>query len=150
MLTENSLASLSSRRCGALARLICSLIAIALANATPYEATTFDEFITRFGKRYSSNAERENRQQIFEANVKKIQQMNARHKATFAINEYADMTAEEFQTSKLMSNEEITQQLERRSANRIPNVSAFSSGSYTLPSQQNWYMNATTRIRDQG
>jgi len=62
----------------------------------------FFSWMKQNGKSYSTMKEREYRSTVFEANWNKIQKWNTEKThgtATFAINEYSDLTPEEFQST---------------------------------------------------
>lgn len=79
----------------------------ALAAAVPvkvqtgFSATDFDSFASQFGKTYSAE-EYDMRKSVFEFNLKRIDWLNSLNDgATYAVNEFADMTEDEFRSSHL-------------------------------------------------
>merc|ERR1719219_294826 len=77
--------------------LILSLAFLALASATSLHSQ-FQSFEYKYGKSYKSSAERLSRYATFIKNVKEIEEHNRNGKSTYkkVINEFADMTKEEF------------------------------------------------------
>ena len=75
------------------------------------DPSSFDAYVQRFGKSYSSDVERDARRFIFQNNIREISRLNAaaitagssHHPAVFEVNEFADLTPEEFQTKRGMS-----------------------------------------------
>jgi len=60
-------------------------------------AEEFERFIAKWNKVYASAKERESRFMIFVDNYEFVKQENAKgHKYTLAVNEFADLTADEF------------------------------------------------------
>ena len=109
---------------------------------------SFDEFAQRFGKQYASPSERHHRQQVFEDNVREIALRNARGNAnvTFGITAFADMTASEFRASRLLSKTALKRGLQGRAFYGAPSAASATSA----PTDKNWYLQATTPIKDQG
>jgi len=73
------------------------------ANANQYEDYKFEEYLKEFGKSYPSLQEYKQRQEIFNLNLHKVQTHNVQYKAGdhtwfAAMNELADLTAEEYQS----------------------------------------------------
>ncbi len=112
---------------------------------------TFDEFVLRFGREYKSSAERELRSGIFHHNLDIIKRLNSLAEdptsATFGVNAFADMSAAEFGATRLLKNQSLTRYIGSRSY--VPSAAAAPARG-AAPSAINWFMNATTRVRDQG
>ena len=111
---------------------------------------SFESFVARYGKQYTSMAERGQRREVFEQNVAVIARLNAQSQggATFAVNEFADATPEEFARTHRMSNAALGRNLARRNASYVRAGAA--AGRAAPPAAKNWFLNATTGIRDQG
>ena len=120
---------------------------------------SFDAYVRQFGRHYASDADRDARRAIFEANVREVARLNGvaqptqppRQRALFEINEFADQTPEEFQQQRRMSNTELTRNLAARRA-------AYGGGVWmrdnlstlATPDHRDWFLKATTPVRDQG
>jgi len=66
------------------------------------ETSTFGQFKARYAKNYISAAEHELRESIFTANLAKIASLNQMDtSATYGVNEFADLTEDEFRAQKL-------------------------------------------------
>jgi len=66
-----------------------------------FRATSFAHFTTTFGKQYSDE-EFAMREQVFQFNLKKIDWLNSLNDgATYAVNQFADLTEDEFRASYL-------------------------------------------------
>ncbi len=80
--------------------IVCALALLGVASAMSLEhrRDLHQSFMARYNKVYSSPEEEEARFRIFSANLDKIAAMNAdeREHATYGINEFADMSADEF------------------------------------------------------
>lgn len=78
----------------------------------------FEEFISQFRKSYFSNSEYQLRKEIFSQNIMMIDQFNSEGGATYGVNQFSDLTFEEFSTrlsvpGKGLSNEERDDQVEQ-------------------------------------
>jgi cysteine peptidase B len=84
---------------------ISCLLAIAAAiGTTDPIRQEFLEYTQRYNKQYGSREEYERRLSIYQANVEGIKAKNSRSKfATFAVNEFTDMTKDEFKARYLMT-----------------------------------------------
>ena len=130
-----------------------ALISASLAS----DPSSFDAYVQRFGKSYSSDVERDARRFIFQNNIREISRLNAaattagssHHPAVFEVNEFADQTPEEFQTKRGMSNAELAENLVSRRAKYGGGVWKRDTSTAT-PDHQDWYLKATTPVRDQG
>ena len=125
------------------------------------DPSSFDAYVQRFGKSYSSDVERDARRFIFQNNIREISRLNAaaitagssHHPAVFEVNEFADLTPEEFQTKRGMSKAELAENLVLRRAKFGGGVwkrDTSSSSPTATPDHQDWYLKATTPVRDQG
>ncbi|KNB42108.1 thiol protease, partial [Blastocystis sp. subtype 4] len=81
--------------------IIFALFAIALASSLRYE-NTFNSFEARYGKNYINDAERSFRAKVFAYNMDWVNKINAEgHPYTVGATIFADMTNQEFATSKM-------------------------------------------------
>jgi len=70
------------------------------ADPEPEVKSAFDAFVKRYGKTYESAEEEAKRFMVYVANRVRVARMNVEHsKATFALNEFADLTWEEFRST---------------------------------------------------
>merc|ERR1719362_2183755 len=91
------------------------------------EPRSFDEFLAQFGRRPpSTSTEEAFRRQTFAANLDRIRAHNSRPQKTWlmGINQFADMTDEEFERTTLM---------EPQKCSATNGVSTQNAGSFTLP-----------------
>jgi Pyruvate/2-oxoacid:ferredoxin oxidoreductase delta subunit len=84
---------------------VAALLALAAAN----EWTLFNDFVVKYEKKYDSLAELEHRFDVFKQTLVKIARQNAEHiaiggEAVFGINSLADLTTEEFLSTRVMKN----------------------------------------------
>lgn len=111
----------------------------------------YQEWITRYGKQYTTMEETESRYQIFAENAKRIDAFNAAagdKTYTLGLNQYADLADDEFETSrKGFKPEEGRRSSSRRSSSfQYEDVSVSS-----LPSYVDWReKGAVTPVKDQG
>lgn len=65
-------------------------------------AERHEQWMAQHGRVYQDEAEKQRRFQIFKSNVERIESFNAagRHKYLLGVNQFADMTSEEFRTSR--------------------------------------------------
>ncbi len=82
---------------------ICVAVALMCACVTALEATEFQarfsEFKQLYGKSYATSAEHDKRYNIFATNMIVAEGLKARNPfATFGVNEFSDLSAEEFKT----------------------------------------------------
>ena len=65
----------------------------------------FDSFVERYSKIYDSSSEYDLRSNVFRKNLERIEELNLEHKdlATFGVNEFSDLTFEEFSKKRLSS-----------------------------------------------
>jgi len=81
--------------------LIVAAPAVAVS-AMPMPHNDFMAFRAKYGKDYASKAEHELRESIFRANIAKIESLNKMDNgASYGINEFADLTEEEFRSQRL-------------------------------------------------
>jgi len=102
----------------------------------------FEKFLDRFGKRgaYNSEEEMEMRYKIFKGNMRYIEQFNAEeHSYTLGVNQFGDLTNEEFRL---------------RHATRVepvPATGVHRARGNDLPASIEWRdKNAVTKVKDQG
>merc|ERR1739838_1199253 len=82
--------------------LLTCLTAVALAGRADYSKLQFAQFKEQFGKTYLTKAEHQLRYDVFQANMKKMEQHN-RSGATYqmGVNQFSDLTEAEFQSMYL-------------------------------------------------
>jgi len=104
----------------------------------------FDEFVSKYNKRYPSQREHEMRFEIFQENLKKAEIMNARSEsATYGVTKFSDLTPEEFKQRYLMSN------IPKRAVSEGSKLEFPTSGA--LPTSFDWRNHgAVTPVYDQG
>merc|ERR1711976_791310 len=83
------------------ARMKTALIFLALVGLAACEITSFTAFKAKFNKKYTTKGEFEHRRRVFLNNLKYINKHNREaarglHSYTLAVNDFADMTHEEF------------------------------------------------------
>jgi cathepsin F len=82
--------------------ILCSSLVLASKIDTA-AVLKFRQFVKDYNKQYGNIAEHHRRFQIFQQNLKTIDALNAKSKsATFGVNKFADLTAEEFESFYLM------------------------------------------------
>jgi len=83
-------------------KLLVLALAVAVASALTLHEEEFSNYVTKFDRKYESVEEMFNRFQIFQENKAKVEAHNALNKSwKMALNEFADMTAEEFKDTML-------------------------------------------------
>jgi cathepsin L len=114
-----------------------------LVFALAFASQEFATFTQKYGKTYSG-AEFQKRQNIFLANKRFIESHNAGNKSfTLAINEFADLTHDEFTHMYTMPKFDATKKQQK-------NVKKFQTG-LKLPTTVDWRTkNAVTHIKNQG
>lgn len=119
------------------------ILVLALIFAVAF-ASDFQEFTIKYNKQYSTQEEFQKRLQIFESNKKFINEHNTQgHSFQLALNEFADLTHEEFSKFYLAKRFDATK-LQRN------NVKTFPKG-LKLPTTVDWRQhNAVTHIKNQG
>nr|XP_018909848.1 PREDICTED: putative cysteine proteinase CG12163 [Bemisia tabaci] len=77
----------------------------------------FEEFVKKYNKVYLSSQEKESRMEIFAKNLKRYEEMNAADMgtATYGVDQFSDMTADEFRQKMLTLNVDAY----RKSATRV-------------------------------
>jgi cathepsin L len=112
------------------------------------EGYTFSEYVSDFGKTYANNADRLLHEGIFNANVAKVVAHNkdARHSYTMAVNQFTDMTPQEFKRFRGYSmSMAASRRLEMPMA-ELPNLSLKD-----LPTSVDWRTkNVVTPVKNQG
>ncbi|KAL9234005.1 hypothetical protein vseg_008929 [Gypsophila vaccaria] len=110
----------------------------------------YEQWITKHGRAYKNEAEKEKRFHIFEENVKYIDAFNsngANKSYTLATNAFSDLTDDEFLARYTGLNTEVYSQ------NKRTNISIFkyNNTSNQLPSFVDWReQGAVTKVKDQG
>ncbi|KAM7500712.1 hypothetical protein LguiA_025126 [Lonicera macranthoides] len=105
-----------------------------------------EEWMTRYGRVYKDNAEKERRFNIFKNNVEFIESFNSagKHPYKLGINEFADQTNEEFKTSRNGLKIPSSPKSAQTTPFRYENVTA-------VPSSMDWRKKgAVTPIKNQG
>jgi len=134
-------------------RFILILAFIALCNCVSFWKATeahFSYWTSKYNKKYSSDEEYQRKMKIFFDNIERVNQLNlANDGATYAINQFADMSKEEFRnfpcggplTSKRLGNKKLNVTMYDRS--KIPTLD--------LPVSWDWTTKgAVTPIKNQG
>jgi len=118
--------------------ILACILAIALASAE------FQQFSIKFNKKYDTKEEYQKRLDIYTQNKQFIEEFNkGKESYTLAINEFADLTHEEFKKGYLAPKFDATK-VKRK------NVKAFPTG-LKLPTTVDWRQhNAVTHIKNQG
>jgi len=125
--------------------LISLLFAFALGSALPsitYELSQFQRFVNKYNKVYAAG-EFEQRFSNFKASLVRIAEKNAKSRnATYGINQFSDMSTEEFRTTILMKNP-ITP--ERKSADQV-----LTPKNVEVPASLDWRQHgAVTPVKNQ-
>lgn len=124
---------------------VVALVSIQLVNAWPDDTEhAFQKFITDFGRHYTA-VEEIGRRQAFQKNYDFIQAENARgHSYTLGINQFSDMTPDEFRENHLS-----------RPSNRtvfggLPHLGTHQMSGLELPKSVDWQKHgAVTRVKSQ-
>lgn len=83
--------------------LVLSVLCFVFVSNALSERELFTKFVSDYGRKYESEEEHAKRFAIFQDNLVRMKKLNANSKhATFAVNEFADITPEEFHSQKLM------------------------------------------------
>jgi C1A family cysteine protease len=103
----------------------------------------FNDFMKAYNKKYETKDELQKRFGIFMDNLDAINQQNSEgHSWTLAVNEFADMTYEEFRVGRFGY---------RPAMHKIHRKPVNGSGLYTLPSSVDWTQDhAVTGVKNQG
>ncbi|KAG2397106.1 Senescence-specific cysteine protease [Vigna angularis] len=115
-----------------------------LQDATMYER--HEEWMARYGKWYKDPQEREKRFRIFKENVNYIEAFNSAANKPYklAINQFADLTNEEFIASRNRFKGHMCSSIIRSTTFKYENVTA-------VPSTVDWRQKgAVTPVKDQG
>lgn len=106
-----------------------------------------EQWMVQHGRVYQDEAEKQRRFQIFKSNVDRIESFNAagRHKYLLGVNQFADMTNEEFRTSRTgFKNIKAPANAIRNRGFRYENIAA-------TPVSMDWRTKgAVTPVKDQG
>ena len=107
----------------------------------------FDAWVKKFGKEYKGDGEKSKRLEVFTTNAKMIAEHNAQAWQTFkmGLNEFADLTFEEFAATRLgLDGGLLGQKGERNGVFRYANVES-------VPSSVDWReKGAVTDVKNQG
>lgn len=110
---------------------------------------SFNSWATYYGKQYPGATERDYRNSVFDANVRKIYKHNTSPNMswTMAVNKFADMTASEFK--RLYTSSLRVTQSQSQSQNQ--NHSTWTVPSTALPASVDWTTEGmVTPVKDQG
>jgi C1A family cysteine protease len=121
-----------------------SLFSFAFSSAGDW--TIFNQFLERFHKKYESLEDFENRFQIFRNNLQTIVEHNSdtRYNYTLGINQFADLTAEEFQQRAQIGG--FGKEVLKATA-----CKKFIPSGSVVPESVDWRnKNAVTPVKDQG
>jgi len=121
-----------------------TLVALTFAAAF---SPAFEKFKRDFGKEYATAEEEAKRFAIFERNVEKIAELNKEHKkATFAVNAFSDLTADEF-------GEQYMSGFAAPSSSQLWGTQSLGRDSYSgveLPASVAWDEDTTGPVKNQG
>lgn len=109
-------------------------------------AERHEQWMAQHGRIYRDDAERQRRFDIFKSNVELIDSFNAarKHKYSLGVNQFADMTNEEFKASRTGFKNVIAARPNRKGGFKYENASA-------TPASVDWRTKgAVTPIKDQG
>jgi len=111
-------------------------IALVAALATAMPSDLFEKFIAEHNKVYATPAEKEHRFKIFQETLKRIETLNEGEPfRPHGINQFADMTQEEFAAKYLMDKSVFKQMSHRKNIAPAMDLSKFES---TLPASFDW------------
>jgi len=113
--------------------------------AISFATTEFRQFTKKYNKNFATPQEFQKRQNIFLANKKFIDEENAKnHTFTLGINEFADLTHEEFTKYYLMKQFDTTKRVSKAKQMELPT-------DIKLPATVDWRQhNCVTHIKNQG
>lgn len=111
----------------------------------------FDDFMKTYGRTYSSKAERSKRFEIFAQNLAKIEAQNAKgYSYTLAVNEFADVSPEEFTATNLGMGTGGSKQL-RATLGKTPFLGTHRYSGAALPDAIDWTeQGAVNPVKNQG
>jgi KDEL-tailed cysteine endopeptidase len=121
---------------------LCLSSVVTAFNATEHHWNSFQQFISRFDKSYSSLVEFEKRFEIFRNNLDYIRDHNAQtHSYTLGVTPFADLTDYEFASFNGI----------RKGRPVSSECAKFKSSDNTVPSSYDWRSHgAVTPVKDQG
>lgn len=104
---------------------VASIVAFAAVpiNADPADDPawpTFQAYMEKFGRNYNTASETAGRFEIFKDNLKLIEQRNAKGQEKHGINEFADMTSEEFSQKFLLRRDGTWDAMKPKYASKAP------------------------------
>nr|A1KXI0.1 RecName: Full=Cysteine protease; AltName: Allergen=Blo t 1; Flags: Precursor [Blomia tropicalis]AAQ24541.1 Blo t 1 allergen [Blomia tropicalis] len=124
---------------------LCALVAIGSCKPTREEIKTFEQFKKVFGKVYRNAEEEARREHHFKEQLKWVEEHNGIDGVEYAINEYSDMSEQEF--SFHLSGGGLNFTYMKMEAAKEPLINTYGS----LPQNFDWRQKARlTRIRQQG
>lgn len=106
----------------------------------------YEQWMAQYGRMYKDNAEKAKRYNIFKANFEFIESFNSAGTRSYklSINQFADLTNEEFRTSRNGYKMSSYKRSTRETSFRYANVTA-------IPSSMDWRKKGTvTGVKDQG
>merc|ERR1719182_759412 len=132
-----------------LAALFLALGAASTTSADPKAKAAFDAFIKEFEKSYATAEEYARRLAIYVENRIRVAEMNREHiSATFALNEFADLTWEEFRSAYVGGFKPAA--LEEQWAG-LPHLGTDEYSGADLPTEVDWTAKgAVTPVKNQG
>ena len=121
---------------------LCLSSAVTAFNATEHHWASFQQFISRFDKSYSSFVEFEKRFEIFRNNLDYIRDHNSQsHSYTLGVTPFADLTEHEFASFNGI----------RKGRPVSSECASFKSSGNTVPASYDWRSHgAVTPVKDQG
>merc|ERR1711970_1453433 len=124
--------------------LLSCLTALAVASYADYTKLQFAQFKEKYGKTYLSRSEHQLRYQVFQENIKKIEEHN-RSGASWkmAVNQFSDLTQAEFQSMYMGGY--------KRLPTPAGNFTSMSKPAKDLPAEIDWRTKgAITDVKNQG
>merc|ERR1712215_316607 len=124
--------------------LLSVIAAVALAGHADYAKLQFAQFKEQYGKIYKTRSEHKMRFDIFQANLKKIEEHNkSRASWTKGINQFSDLTEAEFQAMYLGGY--------KRLPTPAGNITTVSKPAKDLPAEVDWRkQGVVTDVKNQG
>jgi len=126
-----------------------TLVVGATASSSPALDAAFEQFVAKYDRHYSSEAERTRRFEVFAQNLAKIQALNdAGHGFKAAVNEFADQSPEEFKSSHFGV---ASPSALRDSMGGLPHLGTHKYSGTATPTSVDWTTKgAVTDVKNQG
>jgi len=124
-------------------------VALLVAVASAMPSDLFEAFMTKYNKVYKDAAEQEHRFKVFQQTLKRIETLNQDEPfRPYGVNEFADMTTEEFSAKYLMPEQFLTNQAARMSYAPLLDLS---NAEASLPTSFDWRNNGSviTPVKNQ-